>query len=134
MQFPYLPIPVGVMGQIDMPFLPIRLTHNSTSVDDVALIDSGSAVSVLPYDVGIRLGLDWNAPMPPLPLGGILGRHIAKGLSLQVRVGNYPPVPIAFAWSQAPDARLIVGEVNFFSEFDVSFHRSRRYFEVIPKP
>ena len=134
MQFPYVPMPAGAMGHVNMPFLLVRLSSNSLHVDELALVDSGSAVSVLPYDVGIRLGLDWNAPMPSIPLGGNLGRHVAKGLSLQVKVGAYPPVQIVFAWSQAPDARLILGEVNFFSEFDVCFHRSRHYFEVKPKP
>ena len=134
MQFPYVAVPAGAMGYVNMPYLPIRLSNGSQNLDELALLDSGSAISVLPFDIGLRLGLDWQAPMPAIPLGGLLAGNTAKGIAPGVQLGSYPAVQIAFAWSQSPDARLILGEVNFFSEFDVCFHRSRQFFEVKPKP
>jgi hypothetical protein len=134
MRFPYVPMSAGAIGSVDMPMLPIRLSNGPRHVDELALIDSGAAIGILPFDIGIQLGLNWHAPMPSVMLGGNLGRHVAKGLSLDVRIGVFPPVQIIFAWSQLPDARLILGEVNFFTEFDICFHRSQSYFEVKPKP
>jgi hypothetical protein len=48
-------------------------------------------------------------------------------------VASFPPVELAFAWTQATDVPMILGQVNFFMEFDVCFFRSQAAFEVNPK-
>src|SRR3954453_21672899 len=106
MNFPYVPVSAGVFGYMNMPILPIRLTHGSIVLAEHALLDTGATVSILPFDVGLRLGLDWNAPMPLVPLSGNLQRHVAKGVKLQVQVGPYPTVEVVFAWSQDTNAPL----------------------------
>ena len=40
---------------------------------------------------------------------------------------------MAFAWAQSDAVGIILGQVNFFLEFDVCFFRSRASFEVRPK-
>ena len=134
MPFPYTPMSAGPFGTILMPMMSIRLTNGTTVVDEIGLVDTGSAVNVLPYDLGIRLGLDWNAPAQPLSLAGNVGRQTAKAAFLMGTVANFPPVLLIFAWSQAPDARLILGQTNFLAEFDACFFRSRGIFEVQPRP
>src|SRR5687767_1584284 len=125
MRVPYT-APVAGAGSLDyMPFLPFRLHHQHRSVDVVGLVDSGAMVSVLPYDLGIQLGFDWNAPARPIRLTGNLGGVPAKAIAVRGVVGTYPSVLLTFAWTQAPDARLLLGQFNFFSEFDVCFFRSR---------
>jgi len=37
-----------------------------------------------------------------------------------------------FAWTRQDNVPLLLGQVNFFEEFDVSFHRARRHFEIEP--
>jgi hypothetical protein len=44
--------------------------------------------------------------------------------------GLREPVPFAFAWSQAENVPLILGQVNFFLKFDVSFYRTQLAFDV----
>lgn len=134
MQFPFVPMPAGSFGTILMPFLPVRLTHAQVGLDEVALVDSGAALNVLPFDLGIRLGLNWSAPVPTLSLAGNLGGHAAKAVRLDVRIGTFPPVQLGFAWSRDPNARLLLGQVNFFAEFDVCLHQSRGIFDVTPRP
>jgi len=36
-----------------MPYLPLRLTHRSQSIEVMALLDTGASVNVLPYDIGL---------------------------------------------------------------------------------
>lgn len=45
----------------------------------------------------------------------------------------FPTIDLAFAWTQAPNVPLILGQANFFFEFDVCFFRARSEFEVRPK-
>lgn len=55
----------------------------------------------------------------------------ARGLFVHVQIGNLEPVRLAFAWAQVSQVPLILGQTNFFREFDVCFQRSRRTIETI---
>lgn len=48
-------------------------------------------------------------------------------------VGEFEPVRLAFAWVKGKDVPLILGQTNFFMEFNVCFYRSKLEFEVMPK-
>ena len=41
-------------------------------------------------------------------------------------------VPLIFVWSKDQNAPLLLGQFNFFENFDVCFYRSKNYFEVQP--
>ena len=53
---------------------------------------------------------------------------------LSAVVGSFPPVRLAFAWAKTDAVSIILGQVNFFLEFDICFFRSQGVFEVRPKP
>jgi len=65
------------------------------------------------------------------------GRTVASDLAyLPIttgKVASFPAVELAFAWTQAATVPLILGQINFFLEFDVCFFRSQSAFEVQPK-
>lgn len=90
-------------------------------------------VNVLPYGVGIDLGAVWDQQTTALRLTGNLARFEARALVVSANVGAFAPVQLVFAWTQAPDVPVLLGQVNFFMEFDVCFSRSRLAFEIRPK-
>ncbi len=114
-----------------LPTIPITLSHAGYSVSANALLDSGSTVNLLPYDIGLQLGAIWEEQTVRLPLAGNLARFEARGLFVHVQIGNLEPVRLAFAWAKASQVPLILGQTNFFREFDVCFQRSRRMIEII---
>ena len=61
----------------------------------------------------------------PKPIFGLSRLKCLQGL-----VGSFAPVPMAFAWTRAEQVPLILGQVNFFIEFDVCFFRRRGIIEV----
>jgi hypothetical protein len=115
------------------PYLPLTLTYQARSLDVLALLDTGSTVNVLPYEIGLELGAVWEEQTLSIPLAGNLARLESRGLLVSATVGRFPPVNLAFAWTQANDVPLILGYLNFFSEFDVCFYSSQLVFEVCPK-
>lgn len=117
-----------------LPYLPFILSYQDRSVTLSGLLDTGSTVNVLPYDIGIELGAVWERQTIPVQLTGNLAKLEARVLMLSGLVGSFAPVRLAFAWTKAPDIPLILGQVNFFLEFDVCFFRSQLAFEVKPKP
>lgn len=50
-----------------MPYLPLRLTNGSQSIEVMALLDTGASVNVLPYDMGLQLGAVWEEQTVAIP-------------------------------------------------------------------
>jgi hypothetical protein len=98
-----------------------------------ALLDTGAAVNVLPYDAGVQLGFVWEQQTTTVQLSGNLASVDARVILLPATVATFPPVRLAFAWAKLDAIPLILGQVNFFMEFDVCFFRSRAILEIRPK-
>jgi hypothetical protein len=116
-----------------MPYLSVNLTANSLSTEISGLLDSGAAVNALPYRVGIELGFDWDSDFPRVHLTGNLARYDAKVIRVQAKVGGFESVELLFAWSRADTFPPMLGQTNFFMQFDVCFYRARGAFEIRPK-
>ena len=114
-------------------YLPITLSHGTHVLAVVGLLDTGSTVNVLPYPLGLQLGFIWEQQTTQVHLTGSLARLPARGVIVSGQVASFPPVELAFAWTQATDVPMLLGQVNFFMEFDVCFFRSQAAFEVNPK-
>jgi len=131
-RFPYRSVPTGG-GVARISLMPFRLHNGAAWLDVDGLIDSGAAVSVLPFDIGSRLGLDWEAQPVPVQLTGNLAALPAKAIFLDATVDGFAPVPLVFAWTRATGVPLLLGQTNFFDQFDVCFFRTRGFFTVAPR-
>jgi hypothetical protein len=113
-----------------LPMIPITLSYANFFVSANALLDSGSTVNLLPYDIGLQLGAIWERQTVRLPLAGNLAKVEARGLFLHIQIGDLEPVRLAFSWVQASQVPLILEQTNFFREFDVCLQRSRNTIEI----
>ncbi len=116
-----------------LPYLPLILSYQNRFVSVSGLLDTGSTVNVLPYEIGLRLGAVWERQRLSVPLGGNLARFEARALVLMANVEPFPTVELAFAWTKDRNAPLILGHMNLFLAFDVCFYRSELVFEISPK-
>jgi hypothetical protein len=125
---------IDLLGRsVIMPYLPLTLTNSDRSIEVTALLDTGASVNVLPYDIGRQLGFIWEEQTVPIELSGNLARHTAKGLVLSGIVAPFLPILLVFAWTQSNDVPVILGQMNFFAEFNVCFYRHELAFEVRPR-
>lgn len=116
-----------------LPLLPITLHQQENSATASGLLDSGATVSVVPYSLGAQLGAVWEQQTILVQLTGNLANYEARALILSAVVGSLAPVRLVFAWTRAENVPLILGQVNFFMEFDICFFRAQQAFEVRPK-
>lgn len=128
-RYSYTPHPQFPVG---MPLVEIKLPHTSHNIVASALVDSGAALNILPFDLGLQVGLDWTRQNFPLDLGGTLAGAQAHAVLLKVELAPFPPVDLAFAWVSRPtrEVRLRLGQVNFFQVFDVHFYGAQQVFEI----
>jgi hypothetical protein len=131
-RFPYTQVK-NARGETALrPILPLTLTYRSHSFSASALVDTGADVNVLPYKIGIELGAIWDERTTLLELSGNLSKYEARGILISATIGEYEPVQLAFAWTRAENIPVLLGQMNFFMEFDVCFYRTQGFFEIHP--
>lgn len=124
----------GILGEASLrPYLPLTLSFQRQTINTAGLLDTGASVNVLPYRIGIELGAIWEQQTTTLQLTGNLAQYEARLLLVSAIVDPFQPVRLAFAWSAAEHVPLLLGQTNFFMEFNVCFYRSELTFEVSPK-
>jgi hypothetical protein len=132
-KFPFISVNPALGEAGFRPILPIALTNSDRMVMAEGLLDTGAMVNVLPYEIGLELGFVWNEQNVPLDLAANLAQYEARAVFVQAIVGQLEPVRLVLAWTKATGIPLLLGQVNFFMEFDVCFHRSQLNFEVAIK-
>ena len=118
--FPFVDANPNLPGSSLIPILPLTLSHQGQHFSVTGMLDTGASINVLPYNLGLELGLIWEDQHHPITLAGNLAQIPARGVVITATVASFPPV------------RLLLGQVNFFQEFNVCFFRSQALFEVMP--
>lgn len=132
-RFPFREMSSEFGAGSSMPYLPLVLNYLNQSLNVTGLLDTGATVNVLPYDTGVQLGANWEQQKTIIRLTGNLAQLEARGIIVSATIGKFESVRLAFAWTKANNIPVILGQVNFFLEFDVCFYRSQSIFEVRPK-
>jgi len=128
-RFPFLPR-IPALGEASLaPLVPIALAHRNR-IDVNGLVDSGAAVNVLPRAIGRQLGFVWDQQTTSVRSSGNLGNLEARGVVVEAVPHPFAPVRLVFAWADSDDVTLLLGQLNFFTTFDVCFHRLRQMVEI----
>lgn len=122
MRFPYDPR--------QRPMLPLMLRANDRQHEATALVDSGADVNVLPWSAGVSLGFVWQPNKATIRVAGIT-QGAAMPVLLSADFGNVQGTTLAFAWCQTDAVPLVLGQTNFFMEFDICFFKSRSEFQIV---
>jgi len=130
MRFKYSTTHPGQTALDSLPRIPLILQNGSKSVEVAGLVDSGASINVLPFSIGQQLGLIWDDRKATIQLAGTLKRSFAMPVLLNATLEEFPSVKLAFAWIPHDEAALILGQTNFFSEFEICFFRSQFEFEI----
>lgn len=118
-----------------LPIVEISLYHAEHEITIAAAVDCGSMVSVLPYDLGLQLGFIWEEQIKPLTLAGIYKDVPAYGVLVRGKIPGLPAKALTFAWiaKPSPEARPLLGYMNFFQQFRVVLEAYENRFEITPK-
>ena len=120
--------------QLDsLPRLPLTLKLNDTAIEVSGLVDSGATINVLPFSIGQKLGATWDSHKAVIRLAGNMANSMAQPIVVRAEIGKFSPVLLAFAWVAHDNTPVILGQTNFFNEFEVCFFRNSLEFEVKPK-
>ena len=110
--------------------LPLTLRANGLQHVAAALVDSGADVNVLPWSIGASLGFVWEPNKATIRVTGI-AQGAAMPVLLSTDFGDVQEATLAFAWCQTDSVLLVLGQTNFFMEFDICFFKSRSEFQIV---
>jgi hypothetical protein len=99
-QFPYLNLAPTSGASGFRPYLPVTLTHQQSSIDALALLDTGASINVLPYALGLDLGYLWERQTTTINLTGNLANYEARVIVAELSIGSWEPIELVFAWTQ----------------------------------
>jgi hypothetical protein len=125
LEFEYIVAEWYLLDSDPRPIIPLQLRYMNSLVDTWALIDSGADMSFLPLHIGEELGLSWERSTQDFQLLSLAGSSPAKAVAVDLRLGHWPSLKIAFAWSAVSETAVILGQQNFFQLVDVCFSRSQ---------
>ena len=128
--YPFIVWKDYVPDQMARPFIPVRIGRADSEIQTWALLDSGADINVLPYQLGLDLGLDWDAGGDYEGLEGLGGGVAAKKSVADLYLGSWPGLRQIFAWARDDEIPVILGQWNFFQEANVCFHRSQNTLEL----
>ena len=113
-RFSYTPSPMFPELHSGLPYIPITLLYGEQTLKGSALVDSGASISVLPYDLGLQLGLIWEKQTYPLDLTILFQGASTYGVVVMGKIEPFSPVPLAFAWTEQNNVPLILVQLNLF--------------------
>jgi hypothetical protein len=90
----------------------MRLSLDNLSVEIVGLLDTGAAINVLPYQIGLALGAVWEEQTTVVPLTGSLANSEARALLLMVshpQITPNKPARLVFAWANTDHVPILFG-------------------------
>jgi len=87
-------------------------------------VDSGSDYTLVPYRMGRFLGLDTRAS-GLREMGGIGGRIGVRFAVIPMRIAVYQ-FDCTIAWAQIETVPLLLGRMDVFDHFDVTFQQRRK--------
>jgi hypothetical protein len=79
--------------------LPLTLSLDGQFLNTEGLLDTGASVNVLPYELGLQLGLVWEDETLSVLLAGNLARFEARAVVVDAQVSSFPTINLAFAWN-----------------------------------
>lgn len=128
MTFPYWQVHLDGEPRL-IPLIPLTLHGPSTSVDLLALIDSGAEHNVFGEEIAQRLSLDLEDATPVTIVG--IGEQDRSGrlITVDLQLGKHRwTAPTIF--SPALGQRLLLGQAGFFAFFNVYFRRRHGNMEI----
>lgn len=93
--FPFVDANPNLPGSSLIPILPLTLSHQGQHFSVTGMLDTGASINVLPYNLGLELGLIWEDQHHPITLAGNLAQIPARGVVITATVASFPPVRLA---------------------------------------
>lgn len=115
-----------IFGLIPRPVARIILINGNEQVPEMVYVDSGADVTLIPKSVGELLNFKIGADDKIEEIKGIGERGIPVVIKkVKIKIGE-KLIDARIAWSLVEEVPLLLGRVDIFKLFDITFERERK--------
>jgi len=115
-----------IFGLIPRPVARIILINGSQQVPEMVYVDSGADVTLIPRSVGELLNFKIEADDKIEEIKGIGERGIPIVIKkIKIKIGE-KLIDARIAWSLLEEVPLLLGRVDIFNLFDITFEKERK--------
>lgn len=125
-KFPFRLEKSKIIESVYRPVAHVILINGQNELSSVMYVDSGADVTVVPYSNGISLGFEINEKDEIKKLSGIGGSSISVIIrECTIKIGE-KQFNGRIAWSLSEDVPLILGRLDVFDRFKVTFDQKNK--------
>ena len=113
------------LGSMLRPMADIILQVDSQKVEVTMLIDSGADITMIPFRFGKALGLKQTLSDKIMEIKGVSGSgvsYILKKVTLRI---NGKLLNIRLAWALIEEVPLLLGRMDIFNKFKITFDENK---------
>jgi hypothetical protein len=110
-----------ITGTILRPVAEIFLEAKGKRLEVAMYIDSGADICMIPLHLGKALGFRQSAKDEILEIKGVSGSGVPYILKRCHLVLNHKRIPIRLAWALIDEVPLLLGRLDIFPKFKITF-------------
>lgn len=115
-----------IFGLIPRPVARIILINGNEQVPEMVYVDSGADVTLIPISVGELLNFKIEPDDKIVEIKGIGERGIPIVIKrVKIKIGE-KLIDARIAWSLIEEVPLLLGRVDIFKLFDITFEKERK--------
>ncbi len=114
----------SVLGEIYRPIAKIQLKGDKGWISEFMYVDSGADFTLIPYRLGKFLGFI-HEDGEIHEIHGINGTVPVVFKTISTKLGNHE-FQMRAAWSQLEDVPLLLGRLDVFDQFDITFRQNNK--------
>jgi hypothetical protein len=116
----------GLFGSILRPVARVILINGHNRVPEILYVDSGADVTLISKSIGDLLGLKITQRDQFQEIKGIGERSVAMVVKeIHIQIGAQI-IPSRISWALTEDVPLLLGRVDIFHLFDITFAKNKK--------
>jgi len=125
-EFPFIEEKSNLVPIILRPVAKVKIKGDSDEITLEMYVDSGADITLLSYSVGIALGFKIWSEEEIKTLGGVVGNKISVVIrKVKMKIGE-KEFEARVAWCLSENVPLILGRLDVFERFKITFDQKAR--------
>lgn len=116
----------GIFGPILRPVAQVVLVNGRNKVPEILYVDSGADITIVSKSVGELLGFKIDSKNEIEEIKGIGERSVPIIIKkARIQLGD-DLIPIRIAWALIEDVPLLLGRIDVFKLFNITFAKNKK--------
>lgn len=124
-KFNYRKEPSVITGTVLRPVADVILEAEDNKIEAAMYIDSGADITMVPLGFGKALGFKQHPYDKILEIKGVSGAGVPYLLKKAILIINGRKLNIRLAWALIEEVPLLLGRLDIFSKFKITFDEKR---------